>query len=283
MAMSGPEGSSAAPLSAIRWYFEISLYLLLLTSVLTLVATGKLDLVSGMASSAALLVKGYRWSRGCRPELSHRAATWLVASYFVFFPIDLWGFSRALAAGAPSPALYAALLAAIHSTFVGLEMRRSAEGACVAPLEPGTPPARRLNRALGLTSASTAVSALLTGAVIFFLIPRFSVGYLGGYTLHPSLISGFSDNVELGQIGAIKKNPAVVMRVRAEDGAQRIRGMRWRGIALTDFDGRRWFTPPHKRSVITLSADGWFLLPQAPQQLRQSSIPFRYTVLLEPL
>src|SRR2546425_13256504 len=93
MAMSGPEGSSAAPLSAIRWYFEISLYLLLLTSVLTLVATGKLDLVSGMASSAALLVKGYRWSRGCRPELSHRAATWLVASYFVFFPIDLWGFS----------------------------------------------------------------------------------------------------------------------------------------------------------------------------------------------
>lgn len=335
--MSGPEGSSAAPLSAIRWYFEISLYLLLLTSVLTLVATGKLDLVSGMASSAALLVKGYRWSRGCRPELSHRAATWLVASYFVFFPIDLWGFSRALAAGAPSPALYAALLAAIHltlfamvvrlysasttrdylfltmlaftnvlaaailtvdtlflvafliflalavSTFVGLEMRRSAEGACVAPLEPGTPPARRLNRALGLTSASTAVSALLTGAVIFFLIPRFSVGYLGGYTLHPSLISGFSDNVELGQIGAIKKNPAVVMRVRAEDGAQRIRGMRWRGIALTDFDGRRWFTPPHKRSVITLSADGWFLLPQAPQQLRQNSIPFRYTVLLEPL
>src|SRR3989441_1815531 len=202
MAMSGPEGSSAAPLSAIRRYFEISLYLLLLTSVLTLVATGKLDLVSGMASSAALLVKGYRWSRGCRPELSHRAATWLVASYFVFFPIDLWGFSRALAAGAPSPALYAALLAAIHltlfamvvrlysasttrdylfltmlaftnvlaaailtvdtlflvafliflvlavSTFVGLEMRRSAEGACVAPLEPGTPPARRLNRAL---------------------------------------------------------------------------------------------------------------------------------------
>jgi len=335
--MSGPEGSSAAPLSAIRWYFEISLYLLLLTSVLTLVATGKLDLVSGMASSVALLVKGYRWSRGCRPELSHRAATWLVASYFVFFPIDLWGFSRALAAGAPSPALYAALLAAIHltlfamvvrlysasttrdylfltmlaftnvlaaailtvdtlflvafliflvlavSTFVGLEMRRSAEGACVAPLEPGTPPARRLNRALGLTSASTAVSALLTGAVIFFLIPRFSVGYLGGYTLHPSLISGFSDNVELGQIGAIKKNPTVVMRVRAEDGAQRIRGMRWRGIALTDFDGRRWFTPPHKRSVITLSADGWFLLPQAPQQLRQNSIPFRYTVLLEPL
>src|SRR3989449_6574367 len=123
MAMSGPEGSSAAPLSAIRRYFEISLYLLLLTSVLTLVATGKLDLVSGMASSAALLVKGYRWSRGCRPELSHRAATWLVASYFVFFPIDLWGFSRALAAGAPSPALYAALLAAIHLTLFAMVVR----------------------------------------------------------------------------------------------------------------------------------------------------------------
>src|SRR5437879_10445838 len=76
-----------------------------------------------MASSAALLVKGYRWSRGCRPELSHRAATWLVASYFVFFPIDLWGFSRALAAGAPSPALYAALLAAIHLTLFAMVVR----------------------------------------------------------------------------------------------------------------------------------------------------------------
>ena len=33
---------------------------------------------------------------------------------FLFFPADLWFFSRNLADGAPNPALYAALLSAVH-------------------------------------------------------------------------------------------------------------------------------------------------------------------------
>src|ERR1700677_1179879 len=41
-------------------------------------------------------------------------ATGLVLAYFLFFPVDLWVVSRDLAQGAPNPALYAALLAAIH-------------------------------------------------------------------------------------------------------------------------------------------------------------------------
>src|SRR5580704_3738236 len=183
-------------------YFETSLYLLLLVSVLTLVSTGKLDLVSILVPPLALLVKGYRWWRRRDPELSHRAATWLVMGYFAFFPIDLWWISRALAGDAQNPALYSALLASIHlmlfamivrlfsarstrdylflsllafsamlasailtvdtaflvffllflvlcvSTFIGLEMRRSAEGAASPPLESGTPLARRLHTAL---------------------------------------------------------------------------------------------------------------------------------------
>ena len=190
--------TNAQPLGAIQRYFEVSLFLLVAVSVLTLVSTGKLDPISTLVPPVAVLIKGYRWWRGHGPELSHRTATWLTVLYILFFPADLWLFSRALAVGAPNEALYAALLAAIHlllfvtmvrlysanttrdhlflamlafasmlvaailtvdtyylgfflvflvlavSTFVGLEMRRSAEGAVAPPLAAGTPLARRI-------------------------------------------------------------------------------------------------------------------------------------------
>ena len=77
-------------LSALRRHFEISLYFLLLTSVLTLVSTGKLDLVTIFLLPAALLFKGYRWWHGKGPEISNRVATWMTIAYFIFFPFDLW-------------------------------------------------------------------------------------------------------------------------------------------------------------------------------------------------
>ena len=89
----------AGHLSALRRHFEISLYFLLLTGVLTLVSTGKLDLVSILLLPAALLVKGYRWWHGKGPEISNRVANWLTIAYFVFFPVDLWIVSRILAKG----------------------------------------------------------------------------------------------------------------------------------------------------------------------------------------
>ena len=46
------------------------------------------------------------------------------------------------------------------STFVALEMRRSADGAVSPPFDPGSPLAQQLNRALGITSVLVAISAL---------------------------------------------------------------------------------------------------------------------------
>ena len=317
-------------------YFEVSLFLLLMTSVLTLVSTGKLDLFTIFAAPAALLWKGWRWMRGHGPELSHRAATWLVGGYIVFFPVDLWVVSRELAAEAQSPALFSALLATIHlllfamivrllsatttrdylflallsfaavlaaailtvdtaylgfffvylvlgvSTFAGLEIRRAAQGAATAPLEAGTRQASRLNRALGATSASVAVSALALGAVIFFFIQRFTAGYLSGFNLQPSLISGFSDDVELGQIGEIKKDNRVVMRVRVEGGRIPWQTLRWRGIALTTFDGRRWYSEERLRRTIQ-PVDGWFLFGGPSKLLQENSVPAHFTALVEPM
>ncbi|MBI1750225.1 MAG: DUF3488 domain-containing protein [Acidobacteria bacterium] len=336
--MSSGAKTSEQSLSAVNRYFEISLYLLIATSVLTLVTTGKLDPLSTIVPPVALVLKGIRWWRGDPPELSHRAATSLTIAYFIFFPADLWLFSRVLAEGAPNPGLYAALLASIHlmlfamvvrlysatttrdylflamlsfstvlvaailtvdttflvfflvflvlavSTFVGLEIRRSAEGAVSPPLAMGTPAARRLNRALGVTSFGVAAGSLLLGAAIFFVLPRVTAGYLSGLNLQPSLISGFSDNVELGQIGTIKKNTAVVMRVRSDASVAQMGGVRWRGIALTTFDGKRWTSEAHERIIVYPDvATGWFGLGFTPAELRRTSRRIAYTVLLEPL
>ena len=70
-------GDSAIPYSALGRYFEISLFLLLLVSVLALVSTGKLDLVSIGLAPAALLFKGYRWWRGgARRSATARPPSW---------------------------------------------------------------------------------------------------------------------------------------------------------------------------------------------------------------
>ncbi|HYL45620.1 MAG TPA: DUF3488 and transglutaminase-like domain-containing protein [Candidatus Limnocylindrales bacterium] len=168
------------------------------------------------------------------------------------------------------------------STFVALEIRRGAAGAVSPPLEPGTPLAQRLTRSLGLTSLLVAVGTLILGAVNFFLIPRFTTGYLSAMNLQPTLMTGFSDNVTLGEIGRIKKNSAVVMRIRVEDDPARAEGIHWRGLALTDFDGRRWFTPQHDPIIVSPNIEGEYHLMSTP--LRSGEFyPLRYTVLMEPI
>jgi protein-glutamine gamma-glutamyltransferase len=169
------------------------------------------------------------------------------------------------------------------STFVALEIRRGANNAISPPLESGSPLAQQLNRALGITSALVAVGALVMGTVIFFLLPRFTAGYLSALNLQPKLMTGFSDNVALGEIGEIQKSSAVVMRVHIDGAPTLGEGVHWRGIVLTTFDGRRWFTPPHNQLQFFPDSDGVYRLESPPVLPAGDSYPLRYTVLMEPL
>lgn len=330
-----PFGAPPDVLPAVQRYFQVSLFLLVATGILAVVSTGKLDLFSTIIPPAALIYKGIRLFRGRGPELSTRVATWFVLAYFLFFPLDLWVLSRNLADGASNPALYAALLSAIHlmlfatlirlfsartsrdsgflavlavasmlasailtvetgflialaiflvlsvSTFVALEMRRSAIGAVIAPFEPDSPAAQRLNRALGVTSALVAVGVLVLGILIFFLIPRFTTGYLGALNLQPRLMTGFSDNVTLGEIGQIQKSTSVVMRIAVEGDPKLAENIHWRGIALTTFDGTRWSIPVRDQEKVMSNLDGDY--PLAFGSYRGRFSPIHYTVLMEPL
>jgi hypothetical protein len=168
------------------------------------------------------------------------------------------------------------------ATFSGLELRRGAKGASVPPLRTQPDRERRLARALSLATLTIAFGAMAIGAVLFFFFPRVGAGYIGRTTLHPSLISGFSDVVELGQIGEIKKNSSVVMRVTT--GHPIAYGqLRWRGIALGNFDGKRWSSTEKGGQTIGPGADGWILMGDPPQRLGPQAPFMEYTVLLEPV
>ena len=370
MASAAPPSASPAPpygstghlplaegLPALDRYFEISLFLLVSTGVVAVVSTGKLDPFSTIAPIAALLYKGIRMWQGRGPEVSARLATWLVLAYFLVFPADLWIFSRGLAADAPNPPLYGALLSAIHlllfativrlysartnrhyaflallavasmlasailtvetgflvalviflvfsvSTFVALEIRRSAAGAVSQAFEAGSPVARQMGRSLSATSMVVAFSVMVVGLVLFFVIPRFTTGYLSAMNFQPGLMTGFSDNVDLGAIGRIQQSSAVVMRVRVDGNPAQAADIHWRGIVLTNFDGERWFTPEHRTgsgspcglTMIQQDAAGEYSFADTPtvpgcgdfdrvsSLSPDDSYPLHYTILMEPI
>ena len=95
-------------------FFRTSLSLLMLTSTLTLVSTGKLDIVTSFVAPLIVVYKGLRWWHGRPAELSHRAATWCVLAYLAFFPVDAAVLSRFSVGSSSNPPLFAALLAAVH-------------------------------------------------------------------------------------------------------------------------------------------------------------------------
>jgi transglutaminase-like putative cysteine protease len=168
------------------------------------------------------------------------------------------------------------------STFVGMELRRGALGAVSPTLHAHTELDKKLNRALSLSALGVASGSIILGGVLFFFFPRFSAGYLGRASFSPSLMSGFTENVELGQIGEIKKNSAVVMRVQTGKPVGYDR-LRWRGIALTTFDGRRWSSSEHNAQKLQPADDGWIHAGDSTQKTDSPKPGMIYTIYLEPL
>lgn len=333
--MASSIATPASSLPADRFY-RTALFFLVLTSVITLVTTGKLDPLTTVLAPTLVLYKGFRWWRGKPVELRPTLATRLVVGYLFVFPLDFLFFSRALVGDSTNPGLYAALLAAVHfllfltvvrlysvstdrdamflsmlafsgvlasavftvdtsflifflvfllfavAVFVGLEIRKGANGAVFPALTADVHRERKFNRALSLAALSVALGATTLGSVLFFVFPRFSAGYFAHSGVQSSLMSGFTDNVVLGQIGEIKKNNAVVMRVQTGSPVH-YPLLRWRGIALTTFDGRRWYNTDAARQIKSPGSDGWIILATRADMEGRSAAQVHFLALLQPL
>src|SRR5215472_6001033 len=313
---------------AIDNYFEVALYLLVLTGFGTLAGTGGLDLSSMILAGAALAIRGYLLAVRRSFVISERWTTPLSMSYLVFFTVDYLAFSRNFLSATVHLALFgvvvrmfsvrrerdhvtlailaflmvlvsavltvdslfllsfAAFLLMAVITFVLMEMRRSEHSANVRARHSSDPQEHRhLAFALARIAPSLLALILVCGAVLFFVMPRMSVGYLGGYSFGTDFSSGFSDHVQLGEIGQIQQSNSIVMHVQIDGDSAGRYDLHWRGVALADFDGHAW-SNSREQSFLRRAPDNTFVVPGggsgSPDNLGRQNV-IHYRVLMEPV
>lgn len=117
-----------------------------------------------------------------------------------------------------------------------------------------------------MTVVATIASLVLAG-LLFVILPRLKTNMLRAGVGPGLSISGFSDRVALGDVGRIRKDASVVLRVQGMDDALPEPGESyWRGLAFDHFDGTNWSIsfPPRVASRRPVSGSGRFgiqLLP----------------------
>lgn len=331
---SSSPSSGAIPLqNAVDHYFELALYLLVLTGFATLASTGGLDLPSVLLVSAALAIRGYLLAKRRNFVISERWTTPLSLAYFAFFAIDYLAFSRSFLPATIHLSLFgvvvrmfslrrerdhimlailaflmvlasavltvdsvflfsfSAFMLVAVATFILMEMRRSGSAATIqARHSPDPNQHRRLAYALLRTAPLLMMMILIGGSALFFVMPRISAaGYLGGYAFGTDLSSGFSDHVQLGQIGQIQQSNAVVMHVQIEGDELGRYDLHWRGVSLANFDGHTW-SNRKGQSILSRLPDGSFDPPSDDAPIRPydaASLARRkiihYHVLMEPI
>ncbi len=325
--MSSTNGQSGITLAAaIERYFQVALYLLILTGFGTLASTGTLDAPTVALVGIALALRGYLLSKRHDFQLPTRVTNLLTLGYVVFYLADYSLFSKSFLTATVHLVLFgmvvrlfsvqkerdhymlavltflmvlAAAVLTVDSvflfafagfmvmavvTFVLMEMRRSSHMANIPAREPGDRRAYR-SMAFFLAGASPVlvVLILLGASAIFFLLPRMSAGYLGSFAAGSDMTTGFSDHVQLGRIGQIQQSNAVVMHVQIDGDKQGSYDLKWRGVALSRFDGKTWSSPTEQRPLARLD-DGRFSLKHSGlEPLSPPARPIHYRVLMEPI
>jgi transglutaminase-like putative cysteine protease len=179
---------------------------------------------------------------------------------------------------------FAAFLLVAVVTFVLMEMRHSVAAEQSAQDPRVAAPARRM--AYGLLAIAPALMLMILAGsfLIFFFLPRFSSRYMSAYAPTSDVSTGFTDHVELGRIGQIQQSSAVVMHIEVQDDVQGAYDLKWRGIALSDFDGRVW-TNSYQQIRLRPAGDGSYrLAPRVePQGAATGGRLIHYRVLMEPV
>ncbi len=167
-----------------------------------------------------------------------------------FLLVALSLFQVVLAASLTDSLLFPPLLMAFLPTCVWTLMVHTLRSEA---LEAGDPAAARtvITRGLlGMTLAASALSLVLALGM-FLLLPRLHEGLVRSGTGAAQATSGFSDRVDLGDLGRIRADPAVMLRVETLSGTPPApESAYWRGIAFDRFDGRTWSAASGDRTPV---------------------------------
>ncbi len=146
-------------------------------------------------------------------------------------------------------------------------------------------------RTLGYFSGATLILILLLATPLFLAMPRIALKNTGVGWMQGNTLSGFSDSVTLGEVGQLKLNPTLVMRVRVAQPPDQNPSLRWRGVTLDQYDGKSWRDSTSRNSAgrpiaIQVPRRGnTYWLDEAAQYNHTQALRFitRQTVYLEPL
>jgi protein-glutamine gamma-glutamyltransferase len=267
--------------AAVERFFQFSLLGLVASGYLAVAGSGYLDTPTLALTAAGLVLRGLIVAGVVRLEIPEGAARLLALAYIAFFGLDYAYLSRdfvvatvhlvfflaitkILTARTARDYLYTAAIAfleliaaAILSTDINfiaflacyllfaIAALSSAE-ICRSLQKSGTiargAPVRFHPRLIVLCALATLGILLITGG-LFFLLPRTAeAAFARLIPFRPYVLAGFSNQVTLGQIGEIKITSRPMMHI-AIYSRDPLTGLKWRGAALTHFDGRRWSNP----------------------------------------
>jgi transglutaminase-like putative cysteine protease len=318
---------------AIERYFNVALYLLVLSGFGTLAATGGLDLPAVILVSLALGLRGIQLLTRREFVIPERWTTVLTLIYVFIYLADYFFLSRGFLAASVHLVLFAMvvrlfslqrtrdhytlavlsflmvlaasvltvgsvflfsfavfLLIAIVA-FVLMEMQHSVASEPTHAQDPrvASPgvvsPTQRMSYALLAIAPALMLMILVGSFLIFFLLPRISSRYLTAYTPASDVATGFTDRVQLGRIGQIQQSSAVVMHIEIQNDLQGAYDLKWRGVALNNFDGRVW-SNSYAQTPVRPAGDGSYRLAPMVDSRAASVVvsrSIRYRVLMEPI
>jgi len=283
-------------------FFELSLLGLLASGFLAVAGSGYLDAPTIILTAAALLTRALMVAGLIRFDLPPVVVTLVTLAYIAFYAADYFLISRSFIPAAIHLVFFVAvvkiltghtdrdylllkviafleLLAACIvsasfnffvflllflvlgvATFASSEIRQSRKRGYSPARISGAGVTARLTGVV--LSVSLAILAITAG--LFFFLPRTARAAFQHLVSHRYHLVGFSNHVTLGEIGEIKQESVPVMHVKMDRPEDRWLALKWRGAALSEFNGRAWFNRPTPGQILQPDRTGLLRLDEQP-------------------
>jgi protein-glutamine gamma-glutamyltransferase len=278
------------PVESVERFFQFSLLGLITSAYFALAGSGSLDRPTLVLTFIGLLIRAAMVSGLLRVGIPANIVSLAALGYIVFFPIDLYFLSRDFLATTVHGVCFlatvkiltaqsnrdyawtgvisfveliaAAMLSAqssffaylalymvfVIAAFTSAEIRRRLqrnEQQVVAP------PRARISWRLAVVAVTATCGILVITLGLFLIVPR-TARMIARFSPYTPRLTGFSNVVDLGGFGKISRDNRPVLHVLSWSRALPP-DLKWRGAALSLFDGRRWSEPPlPSRSIPTV-------------------------------
>ena len=262
-------------------FFEFSLLGMLAAGYFAVVGSGYLDWPTAALTLMGLCLRALMVAGVVEITFSNRLVAAVTLAYIGFYPIDYFFLSasfltatvhlvcflavlKVLTAATNRDYTYVKMIAVMEllaatvlsaslsffgylalfllcaiATFSSGEVRRSAQ-LRRAVVRGGL---RAFPRRLTTLAGFLFFGILVMTIGMFFVLPRTARAALERFVPNKYHVPGFSNGVTLGEIGEIKQSSVPVMHIQSYQGEGLLQ-VRWRGGALSRFDGKRWDNPP---------------------------------------